>query len=194
MGHRPQHGEVLVSAEQVTEGIRALAEFTVERYGRDKEKPLFVALLRGAMPFASRLMDQIARLDPSFHPEVDYMTVSTYGDGREAKEPRVVMDVDKKTRVGGRRVVLLDDMLDKGVTADFVSVIFRKRGAEAVDLAVLTTKDTTRDVAFADKIDGIYSCFDVPDVWITGMGMDDERVAREGNRHLPLIAVALDAN
>jgi hypoxanthine-guanine phosphoribosyltransferase len=65
MGHRPQHGEVLVSAEQVTEGIRALAEFTVERYGGEEEKPLFVGLLRGGMPFASRLMARIVRIDPA---------------------------------------------------------------------------------------------------------------------------------
>lgn len=194
MGHRPQHGEVLVSAEEVTEGIRALAEFTVEQYGGDEEKPLFVALLRGAGPFASRLMTEIALIDSGFHPEMDYMTISTYGTERQAKESRVVMDVSPSARIVNRRVVLLDDMLDKGFTADVVSEMFHKRGAAAVDLAVLTIKDTSRGAEFADDIDGIYGCFNVPDAWITGMGMDDEGVGPEGNRWLTYIAVALDAN
>ena len=193
MGHRPQHGEVLVSAEEVAEGIRALAAFTVERYGDEEEKPLFVTLLRGGMPFASRLMAEIVRIDPCFHPELEFMRVATYEEGREAKKPRLIADIDERTKVIGRRVVLLDELLDTGTTTSFASGIVREHGAEAVDVAVLAIKDITRDEASADSIDGIYHCFEVPEVWVTGMGLDD-KVALEGNRWLPYIAVAQDAN
>ena len=142
--------------------------------------PLFVSLLRGANQFTSKLMFEIARQAPTYHPEVDYMMVSTYGDGKHAGEPHIVTDLAPSTSVQDRDVVVLDDVLDKGITADFVRAHLRNRGAHAVKLAVLCEKQTQklRDVS-AD-----YCGFQFPDKWLVGMGMDNAQEAKEAYRWL----------
>lgn len=194
-GLKPQpHGELLASKREVEQRIKWLARLTVDAYGQDERKPIFVALLRGALPFATQLTTAIAETDPDFHPELDVMTVSTYGKGREPKQPEVVMGIDEsKTSVAGRRVIVLDDMLDKGVTAAFVGDYFIERQASAVDLAVLTVKQTERAACFDDFPGEVIHCFEVPDVWVTGMGMDDNRIGHEANRWMPYLAVAQEA-
>ncbi|TXG76771.1 hypothetical protein E6P97_02950, partial [Patescibacteria group bacterium] len=128
-----------------------------------------------------------------FHLELDYMTISTYGDGRAVSQPKVVMDIDvSRTSLEGRHIVLLDDLVDTGATAAFAGELLMARGAEVVDVATLANKNTVRDPRFMEFPGEVISCFEVPDVWITGMGMDDSRVAPEGNRWLPYIAVARD--
>lgn len=140
--------------------------------------PLFVALLRGAAPFASKLMFSIQRQTPSFHPELDYMMVSTYSDGRTAGEPHIVTDLAPDTTVKGRTVVIVDDVLDKGVTAHFVTEHMLARGASRVLLAVLANKKTDKEY----PITADYCGFDLDDLWLTGMGLDDASTAREYGR------------
>lgn len=188
------HADMLATEQEVQERIAWLACLTVHAYGSDEEKPVFVALLRGALPFAAQFMQAITKADPNFHPELDTMTVSTYGTGRTPKQPEVVMGIDEsKTTVLDRRVVVLDDMLDKGVTAAFVGEYFMQRGAAVVDLAALTIKQTERAACFETFPGEVIGCFDVPDVWVTGMGMDDNRIGHEGNRWMPYLAVAQEA-
>ncbi len=188
------HGTVLHGERETRQAIKRLAELTVMTYA-DKPKPLFVALLRGALPFAVEFMRAIVQTDPTFHPEMDTMTVSTYGAEREPKTPEIIMDIDpRKTKPAGRRVVLLDDMLDKGNTAAFTASHFiENHGAAIVDLAALTIKQTDRAACFEDFPGEVIGCFDVPDVWVVGMGMDDARVADEAHRWLPYLAVASEA-
>jgi len=184
------HGEILYDEAAVSRGIRWLAQETVERY-RDEPKPLFVALLRGAMPFASQFMHAIVRADPSFHPELDTVTIQTYGRQRSAGTPELVLGIDlAKTAVQDRRVVLLDDMIDQGITAAFASEYFMGLGAQVVDVAALTIKQRMRAPQFSVLSGEAVACFEVPDVFITGMGMDDSLVAHEGNRWLSYIAIA----
>ncbi|HTE57292.1 MAG TPA: phosphoribosyltransferase family protein [Verrucomicrobiae bacterium] len=180
----PLFKEVLISEEQVAERIDELATNVIERY-KDKD-PLFVCLLRGGAPFASMLMFSIARQDPGFHPELDYMTVSTYGERREAGSTRIVMDLGPKTVVKDRPVVLLDDVLDEGITAAFTTTYLAGRGAQETDLIVLVQKDRER-TAFGDAT--LFG-FEAPGDWLTGMGMDDRLLATEGNRWMASIALA----
>lgn len=167
---------ILASAEKVDQRINAIAKDIITDF--PEEKPQFVALLRGAAPFASKLMFAIAREAPDFHPELDYMMVSTYGDGQKAGEPQIVTDLAPETNVAGRTVIVVDDVLDKGITANFVTEHMKSRGALAVKLAVLVEKRTekTYDIA-AD-----YCGFDLPDVWLVGMGMDNANAGNEYDR------------
>ena len=96
----------LATETQVDARITEMATEVIERWGDDA--PLFVGLLRGAAPFTAKLMFEIARQAPDLHPEVDYMTLSTYGDERTARKTRVVMDISPSTQVEGREVVVLD--------------------------------------------------------------------------------------
>lgn len=143
-------------------------------------KPLFVALLRGAAPFATKLMFSIAGQAPDFHPELDYMMVKTYGAGQKAGEPHIITDLAPDTTTKGRPVVIVDDVLDKGITAHFVASHLRSRGADDIRLAVLADKHTKRTY----NIKADYVGFEVDDAWLVGMGMDDAGSGKEHDRWL----------
>jgi len=166
----------LYTASEVDGQITRIASEII-RNCRD-DNPLFVALLRGAAPFASKLMFEIAKQAPDMHPDLDYMMVSTYGNAQHAHEPRIVTDLAPDTDVRGRTVIVLDDVLDKGITAHFVREHLRNMGAGDVKLAVLAQKQVER----VHDITPDYCGFDATDEWLVGMGMDDADLAHEGNR------------
>lgn len=169
---------LLYTADQVDEQITRLASEIVTDHTDDN--PLFVALLRGAAPFASKLMFELVRQSPEMHPELDYMMVSTYGNSQRAHEPRIVTDLSPDTTVRDRTVIVVDDVLDKGITAEFVRHHLLNMGAGAVKLAVLAQKQVER----VHDITPDYCGFDATDEWLVGMGMDDAGLAHEGNRWL----------
>lgn len=168
----------LADAQEVNQQISRVASEIL----RDKpdQSPLFVALLRGAAPFSSKLMTEIARQSPEYHPELDYMTVSTYGGGQQAGEPHIVMDLAPDKTVRGRDVVIVDDVLDKGITTDFVTKHLQARGAAVIRIAVLCDKRTQRE----RDVTADYVGFTFDDKWLVGMGMDDAGAANEGYRWL----------
>jgi hypoxanthine phosphoribosyltransferase len=106
------------------------------------------------------------------------MMVSTYGGGQIAGEPRIVTDLGPETLVHGRTVVILDDVLDKGITANFVKAHLETRGAKEVKLAVLVNKKTEKE--FSLEVD--YCGVVLDDFWLVGMGMDDADTAKEYGR------------
>ncbi|MEO5949126.1 MAG: phosphoribosyltransferase family protein [Candidatus Saccharimonas sp.] len=166
----------LYTADQVDVQISRIAGEIIRDQKADN--PLFVALLRGAAPFASKLMFEIAKQAPDMHPDLDYMMVSTYGSTQRAHEPRIVTDLAPDTDVRGRTVIVLDDVLDKGITAEFVRRHLASMGASAVKLAVLAQKQVER----VYDITPDYCGFDATDEWLVGMGMDDAGLSHEGNR------------
>lgn len=172
--------EEIASAVAVEREIDRLAAEILKDYDTT---PLFVALLRGAAPFSARLMHAITRQSPDFHPELDYMMVSTYGDGRQAGEPHIVTDLAPSTVAHDRDVIILDDVLDKGITADFVISHLKARGAAGIKLAVLCEKRTNRVI----DITADYCGFSFEDNWLVGMGLDDASTIKEGYRWLDRI-------
>ncbi len=163
----------LLSAHTIDQRIDEIAAEILNDYVA--QSPLFVALLRGANPFASKLMFALARQNPNFHPELDYMMVSTYGHERTARDPVVVTDLAPTTMLSGRDVVVIDDVIDLGVTSDFVNKLLLERGAKNVKLAVLASKNVPSRTSQAD-----YVGFEAGDKWLVGMGLDD---AASGNEH-----------
>ena len=168
----------IATTEEVTEKIRLIATQILEDY--PNKTPLFVALLRGAAPFATKLMTELVKQKQDYHPEIDYMMVRTYGDKKHAGEPQIITDVAPGTIINGRDVVIIDDVLDKGVTADFVLNHMRENGANSVKLAVLCDKSTLREHSIAAN----YVGFTFSDNWLVGMGMDDPSAGDEGYRWL----------
>lgn len=167
--------KLIASAAQVNTAIQDMAEAIVKNHVKT---PLFVCLLRGGAPFASKLMFAIAERYPDYHPELDYMTISTYGSGREAGKPRIVTDLAPSTDVQGRIVVVVDDVLDTGTTAEFVFKHLLSQGATSCELAVLCDKPSKH----LHDISADYIGFIASDSWLTGMGMDNDRVKKEANR------------
>jgi hypoxanthine phosphoribosyltransferase len=152
------------------------------------KRPLFVCLLRGGAPFAARLMFAITKIDPHFHPELDYMTVRSYGDSRHVHEPEIVMNLSPRTDPKNRPAIILDDVYDTGVTATLTAIELKQRGATEISTYVLVKKQKTQ-VEFPGKF--VYG-FDAPAGWLTGMGLDDVRIAPEANRWGEYIALAHD--
>lgn len=182
---KPLHGEILYSEAEVDERIGQLASEVIDRY--KDENPLFVCLMRGSVPFASKLIFEIVRQDKNFNPEVDNMTVTTYGAERRSHPPQVIYDLAPDTETDGRRVVLLDDCLDKGITAAFTSDYLKQHhGAAEVDLIVLVQKQRQRQQFSQATLYG----FEAPDVWLTGMGLDDANIRKEAGRWLSYVAIA----
>lgn len=155
---------------------RMASEITAEHDGKN---PLFVSLLRGAAPFTSQLMFEITKQAPDFHPELDYMVTSRYGDSYTAKqELQIVTDISRDTDVTGRAAIILDDVLDMGETASAVREHLITLGAGWVELAVLVEKEVARSV----NIQADYVGFVAPNRWLVGMGMDDPALAKEAYR------------
>ncbi|MCA9338387.1 hypothetical protein KC949_02415 [Candidatus Saccharibacteria bacterium] len=176
--------EVLYTEKDVDRQIKKMASEVINRYaGTD---PLFVCLLRGGAPFAMKLMFEITRQDPTFYPEIDYMIVKTYGDRRTESDSELITDLAPHTNTKGRHAIILDDTLDKGITADFVNDHLRKNHQVSdVDLLVLVEKDVER----AQFKHATMSCFTAGPEWLVGMGLDDSASGKEAGRWADYVAV-----
>lgn len=169
--------QLLHDSKEIQQRIGQMASEISAKY--DGENPLFVALLRGGAPFASRLMYEITRQAPDFHPELDYMTTSRYPTGENPlAETKIVMDLAPTTEVRNRTVVVLDDVLDMGETAKTVRDHILNMGARWVDLAVLVEKDVARTA----DIEAEWVGFRGETGWLVGSGMNDSAVAPEAYR------------
>ncbi|MDB5167061.1 MAG: hypothetical protein JWN26_206 [Candidatus Saccharibacteria bacterium] len=177
--------EMLFTADVVDARINEMAADIIKMYS--SANTVFVSLLNGAQPFSSKLMRAIQLEDSYFHPNVQSMIVSRYGPNREPGPLTLVTDVPPSYRnLKGKRVVLLDDLIDEGDTLDFAKAHLLNYGAEQVDSIVLVKKH--KDTPIKEGI--VLFGFEAPNVWLTGMGMDDERLGSEGNRWAGWIAVA----
>jgi hypoxanthine phosphoribosyltransferase len=184
MSEQPLYEKILFTEEEVDVRINEMAAEITERY--NGSTALFVSLLNGAQPFTAKLMSAIWRHDPYFHPNVQSMIVSRYGPNREPGETRIVTDLPPGYRdLTGRHVILLDDLVDGGGTLEFAANHLLGYGAEKVDKVVLVKKQK-QSIGTEVTMFG----FETPDTWLTGMGMDDERIASEGNRWAGWIAAA----
>ena len=167
--------KILYSADQVAQRIDEMAQEIIVRYPDDK--PLFVCLLRGAVPFTSQLMTAITRHNPTFYPEVAYLQTSTYGADRTPGEASVYSSIDDAD-FAGKTVIVLDDCLDHGVTYAKVKQFLIDNDAASIKLVVLVDKDTARKSVETPLLAG----FTTPDIWLVGMGMDDASIAPEAER------------
>lgn len=184
MSDQPLYEKILFTEDQVTARINEMAAEITERY--DSSTTLFVSLLNGAQPFTAKLMSAIWRYDPNFHPNVQSMIISRYGPNREPGETRVVTDLPPGYRdLTGRHVVVLDDLVDGGGTLEFAANHLLGYGADSVDKIVLVKK-----LKQSTGSEVVMFGFETEDTWLTGMGMDDERLASEGNRWAEWIAIA----
>lgn len=164
----------------VTQRIGELASTIIDRHGDDN--PLFVALPRGAMPFASQLMFNITEQKPDFHPELDLLIMARKHNNNDTLDteqtPEVVTGLALSTEPKDRRVILIDDLLDLGRTPKAAHEYLIGIGARSVELAVLVQKD----IAKASGVHADYVGFHTSAQWLAGMGMKDNSDAPEAYR------------
>ena len=123
-----------------------------------------VALMQGAMPFAADLMRAFARRD--INPIYDSLWLESYRDARQSSG-KVVVRADISRPIDGRSVLILDDVFDSGRTIAFAREhVMAKRAVKA-----LTCAFARKPSAMGEPIDAI--CWDAPDAYLIGYGMDD---------------------
>ncbi len=166
---------VLFTAEEIARRNRELAS---ELASSMTENLLIVALLRGSFMFAADLIRELSLLD--FHPEIDFMTVSSYGNGSKSSGS-VKIDKDIKAEVKGRDILIIDDILESGRTLSFSRKLMEERGASSVKIAVLLEKPGKRVI----EINADFTGFKVPDQFVVGYGLDHANRYRE----LPFIGI-----
>jgi hypoxanthine phosphoribosyltransferase len=167
---------VLYTEEQIRERIAALAEAITRDYrGRS---PVLVTMLKGAVVF---LADLFRRIDLPLR--VDFMSITAYGADSEASGGvvRILKDLDQD--IGGEDVIIVDDIIDTGLTLSYLMATLRARQPASIEVCALLDKTVRRIL----PVDIKYRGFECPDRFVVGYGLDHE----ERYRNLPLI-VAVD--
>ena len=164
---------VLFSEEQIRERIKELgAEITRDYAGKN---PLLIGVLKGALFFLSDLMRAVdTRLS------IEFMAISSYGSStRTSGEVRIMKDLD--VPIEGRDILVVEDIVDTGLTLSYLMSNLKSRGASSVKLAALLDKFERREKEV--QID--YLGFQIPDEFVVGYGLD----FAERYRNLPFIGV-----
>ncbi|MCQ0990056.1 hypoxanthine phosphoribosyltransferase [Jiella marina] len=160
--------ETLFSADEIAGEVQRVAR---EIAASATDDLIIVSVLKGAFVFAADLLRALH--EEGIAPEVEFISLSSYGGGTEGGEIRILRDVDAD--VSGRPVLLVDDILESGRTLHFARELLLSRGATSVRLAALLEKRGHRKA----EIDADFIGFDCPDHFVVGYGMDVGHAFRE---------------
>lgn len=165
--------EVMITAEELQQKIKELGAAIARDYtGR---KPELICVLKGALVFMS---DLIRAIDLEL--AIDFIAVSSYGKGtRTSGEVRIIKDLDEPLE--GRDIILVEDILDTGLTLSYLVNNFRARGATSIKIVTLLNKPERRKA----EVEADYVGFTIPDKFVVGYGLD----FAERYRNLPYIGV-----
>jgi hypoxanthine phosphoribosyltransferase len=169
---RDRQIETLFSREMIASEIDRIATEIAARHPAGKSgEILVVAVLKGSFVFAADLIRALH--GAGLAPEVEFISLSSYGSGTTGGEVKVLRDVE--TDVSARTVVMVDDILESGRTLKFARELLLSRGARLVEVAVLLDKSVKRKVG----IEADYVGFECPDHFVVGYGMDVGHAFRE---------------
>jgi hypoxanthine phosphoribosyltransferase len=161
--------EVLISRQEIKADVNRLAA-EIKRDYRDKN-PILISILKGSFVF---LADLIRHLDLPL--EIEFVRLSSYGSGKESSG-KIEMVQDIGTDINGRHVLVVEDIIDTGLTTNFLLDYLRQKKPSSIKVCALTSKPSRRRLPV--HID--YLGFTVPDKFLVGYGLDcDEKL-----RNLP---------
>lgn len=165
--------EVLFDEKQLGEKVKELGTIISKDY--ETKDLLVVGVLKGSVLFTSDLIKNI-----TIPCEIDFMAVSSYGNSTETSGVvRILKDLDHS--IEGKDVLIVEDIVDSGVTLDYLLKYLKARKANSIEIATLLNKPARRKVDIEVK----YSGFEVPDAFIVGYGID----YAEKYRNLPYIGI-----
>jgi hypoxanthine phosphoribosyltransferase len=169
----PKIGETLVAEEDLQRRVRELgAEISRDYDGREL---LMIGVLKGAIPFLADLMREL-----TVECEVDFMAVSSYGSATDSSGVvRILKDLDAS--IDGRHVLLVEDIIDSGLTLHYLLKNLRARNPASLDFCALLTKPELRRVDLPIR----YVGFEIPNRFAIGYGLDHA----QRYRNLPYVAV-----
>lgn len=165
--------KILFTSEYIKTAVQKLGQKLTEDY-QDKN-PVVVGILRGASPF---MIDLIRAMD--CYMEIDFMAVSSYGDDMESSGTvKIIKDLD--TDVTDRHVLIVEDIIDSGRTAQALRRLFAAKNAGSVKICSLLDKPERREV----EVQADYVGINTPNEFVVGYGLD----FRQQYRNLPYIGV-----
>jgi hypoxanthine phosphoribosyltransferase len=171
-------GDILVQRDELEHRIRELgAEISRDYAGREV---LLVGVLKGAVFFLADLMRQL-----EIECEVDFMAVSSYGASTDSSGVvRILKDLDAP--IEGRDVLIVEDIVDSGLTLSYLFRMLRARGPASLEVCALLTKPQRREIDLPIR----YVGFEIPNRFAIGYGLD----YAERFRNLPYVAVLAAEN
>jgi hypoxanthine phosphoribosyltransferase len=169
----PAIREVIYSSEQIQTRIAELgASITRDYHGRD---PVFIGVLKGVLFFMADLLRQVP-----LPLEVDFLAVSNYSsESRDQGLVRLMKDLE--IPLTGRHVIFVEDVIDTGLTLNYLLRILRSQQPASLEVCVLFNKARHRLIDIPIK----YKGFDLPDKFVVGYGLDH----RERFRNLPFVGL-----
>lgn len=165
--------EVLFSEKEIQDKVEHLGQLISKEYaGRN---PLVICVLKGAFIFMSDLVKQI-----DIPLEIDFMAISSYGQSTQSSGiVKIIKDLD--VSVEGREVLIVEDIIDSGLTLSYLVDVLGRRKAISIKIVTLFDKPGRRTV----QMDVEYTGFSLPDAFVVGYGLD----YAEKYRNLPYLGI-----
>ena len=174
-------GDILITRDQISARVNEIAEDIRKNLAENKngQELLVAGILKGAVVFIADLVRAIGR---DVDVRMDFMALSSYGsDTKSSGIVRIVKDLD--TYIEGKNVLIVEDIIDTGLTMSYLLSILQRRGPANLKVCSLLNKEGRRKVPVV--VD--YCGFEIPDEFVVGYGLD-----YSGRwRHLPDIHVAV---
>ena len=164
---------ILFTEEDLAKRVKELAKTISDDY-RDKDCVL-VSVLKGSFIFYADLVRAI-----DFHTTINFLRVSSYGSGSESSA-KVTFKYPLDSKVDGKHVLVIEDIIDSGNTYVFLKNYFKEQGALSVSMCALLDKPSRREA----DINAEYVGFEIPNEFVVGYGLDYD----EKYRNLPYIGV-----
>jgi hypoxanthine phosphoribosyltransferase len=166
-------GEILIESDVLQARISELGqEISKEYEGRDL---LLVGVLKGAVFFMADLMREL-----TVPCEIDFMAISSYGAATDSSGVvRILKDLD--VNIAGRHVLVVEDIIDSGLTLSYLMRSLRARKPASLEICALLTKPDRREIEVPVRFVG----FEIPNKFVIGYGLD----FAERYRNLPYVAV-----
>ena len=169
----PDVESILFSQQAIAERVAQLGKQLSQDFA--STRPLMVCILKGSIMFYADLLRAM-----SIPVELDFMAISSYGAGAKSSgEVRLVKDLD--TKIEGRHVVIVEDIVDAGYTLSYLKRMRASRGPASVSICALLDKVSRRQV----PVEVEYTGFECADEFVVGYGLD----FAQRYRNLPYIGI-----
>lgn len=177
MSHTYEHylDEILIDSDTLQARIGELGKQISDDYA-DTDNLLLVCILKGGIMFLTDLMRHIA-----VPHSIDFMAISSYGDGVRESSGRVRIDMDLRDDIAGKHLLIVEDIIDSGHTLQYILSLLETRDPASIRVCSLLSKPSRRQVQIA--LD--YVGFEIPDRFVFGYGLDLDEVFR----NLPFVGV-----
>ena len=168
-------GEILIKEDDIQRRVAELGEEISRDY--EGKTPILVSVLKGGIIFLADLVRELNMLH-----EIDFMSVSSYNGGTESSGVvRILQDLS--INIEGEDVIIVEDIVDSGLTLDYIRSILLARHPKTLRICTLLDKKPKREI----DVPLDYVGFEIPDAFVIGYGLDYD----QKYRNLPYIAIGV---